>query len=99
MSVKLFSVSQNAHCDTEVEKSFLALGLFEIEITEEIAFCAVSSISLGISSEFEDHDLLYYNRPVQKCNLSDRRRALVYGRFLGILFILSFCQREFFSFK
>jgi hypothetical protein len=38
-----------------------------------------------------------YNRPVQKCNLSDPRRALVYGRFLGILFILSFCHREFFS--
>jgi hypothetical protein len=33
------------------------------------------------------HDLLYYNRPVQKCNLSDPRRALVYGCFLGILFI------------
>jgi hypothetical protein len=46
-----------------------------------------------------NHDLLYYNRPVQKCNLSDPRRALVYGRFLGILFILSFCHREFFSFK
>jgi hypothetical protein len=45
------------------------------------------------------HDLLYYNRPVQKCNLSDPRRALVYGRFLGIIFILSFCHREFFSFK
>jgi hypothetical protein len=28
-----------------------------------------------------------YNRPVQKCNLSDPRRALVYGRFLRILFI------------
>jgi hypothetical protein len=40
-----------------------------------------------------------YNRPVQKCNLSDPRRALVYGRFLGILFILSFCHRELFSFK
>jgi hypothetical protein len=32
-------------------------------------------------------DLLYYNR---KCSLSDLRRAPVYGRFLGILFILSF---------
>jgi hypothetical protein len=38
------------------------------------------------------HDLLYYNRPVQKCNLRDPRRALVYGRFLGILFILSFSR-------
>jgi hypothetical protein len=47
----------------------------------------------------KNHDLLYYNRPVQKCNLSDPRRALVYGRFLGILFILSFCHREFFWFK
>jgi hypothetical protein len=46
-----------------------------------------------------NRDLLYYNRPVQKCNLSDPRKALVYGRFLGIIFILSFCHREFFSFK
>jgi energy-converting hydrogenase Eha subunit A len=30
---------------------------------------------LWVSSQ---HDLLYYNRPVQKCNLSDPRRALVY---------------------
>jgi hypothetical protein len=41
----------------------------------------------------------YYNRPVQKCSFSDPRRALVYGRFLGILFILSFCHRQFFLFK
>jgi hypothetical protein len=40
-----------------------------------------------------------YNRPVQKCSFSDPRRALVYGRFLGILFILSFCHRQFFLFK
>jgi hypothetical protein len=31
------------------------------------------------------------------CNLSDPRRALVYELFLGILFILSFCHREFFQ--
>jgi hypothetical protein len=40
-----------------------------------------------------------YNRPVQKCGLSDPRKALVYGRFLGILFTLSFYHREFFLFK
>jgi hypothetical protein len=37
-------------------------------------------------------DPVYYNRAVQKCSLSDPRRALVTGRFLGILFILSFCH-------
>jgi hypothetical protein len=36
-----------------------------------------------------------FNRPVQKCSLSDSHKAPVYGRFLGILFILSFCHPEF----
>jgi hypothetical protein len=43
------------------------------------------------------HDLLYFNRPVQKCNLSDPRRALVYGRILGILFILKHIFPHFYS--
>jgi hypothetical protein len=40
-----------------------------------------------------------YNRPIQKCSLSDPRRALINVRFLGILVILGFCHRECFLFK
>jgi hypothetical protein len=44
-------------------------------------------------SQRDNRDATCKNEGRVSC-LSDPRRALVYGRFLGILFILSFCHRE-----
>jgi hypothetical protein len=47
-------------------------------------------LKLFITVMIRSRPAVFYNRPVQNCNLSDPRRALVYGRFLGIFIHLKF---------
>jgi hypothetical protein len=67
--------------------------LFFILISQLIEFCLEYCFKIKFTT------CCIIIASVQKCSLSDPRRALVTVGFLGKLFILSFCHRELFLFN